>query len=171
MLSVFMLFMIPVGGGIPAGALLARQRGIGWPAMSLLYFVSDVVLAFLFEPILLGLVAVGRKVPALARGVSAMREATARNAALYGGAGSGPVALILIAFGIDPMTGRAAAHAAGHGFVSGWAIAIAGDMLYFWVLAAATLKLNALIGDPTLAVTAVLALMILVPALIKRLRK
>jgi len=55
----------------------------------------------------------------------------ARSVAHFSGTGAGPFALVMIAFGVDPMTGRATALAAGHGFVTGWALAIAGDMLYF----------------------------------------
>jgi hypothetical protein len=84
--------------------------------------------------------------------------------------GAGPIALILIAFGVDPMTGRTAALAAGHGFVAGWAFAIAGDMLYYGVIAMATLSLGSTIGDPETTVMVVLALMMLVPALIRRIR-
>jgi hypothetical protein len=28
---VLMLFLLPVGGGIPAGVLLARAKGFAWP--------------------------------------------------------------------------------------------------------------------------------------------
>ncbi len=87
--SVLELFVIPVGGGIPTGVLLARGQGLAWP-----------------------------------------------------------LALIMIAFGVDLMTGRASALAAGHGFVAGWAIAIAGDLLSFGVIAISTLRLNAYIQDP-----------------------
>ena len=52
MLPVFMLFLLPVGGGIPAGVLLARANGLSWPVTAGLYFVSDVVLAVAFEPVL-----------------------------------------------------------------------------------------------------------------------
>jgi hypothetical protein len=167
-----MLFLIPIGGGIPAGVLLGRDSGIAWPAMAGLYFVSDVVLAICFEPVLRLLVAVGRKIPPLARASEAVRLAMLRTAAQYGSAGAGPITLILIAFGVDPMTGRAAALAAGHGFVSGWAIAIAGDMLYFLVIMVATLKLNRFLGgDPTMTVGAVLLAMMLLPVLLRRLRR
>ena len=60
--DVFLLFAIPVGGGIPAGVLMAQSKGIGWAAMTLIYFVSDVVLAFLFEPILKGIGWLGRHI-------------------------------------------------------------------------------------------------------------
>ena len=144
--GVLLLFLVPVGGGIPAGVLMARDRSIGWPTMMALYFVSDVVLAFTFEPMLLLLFALGRWVPPLGRVGQMVSAAIQRTAARYGNSG-GPFALILVSFGVDPMTGRAAAAMAGHGFVPGWAIAIAGDMLYFAVLMVSTLWLNAALGD------------------------
>ena len=52
MLSVFKLFIIPVGGGIPGGVLLAQSQGMAWPVTGLLYLVSDIALAFAFEPVL-----------------------------------------------------------------------------------------------------------------------
>lgn len=170
MIPVLTLFLIPVGGGIPAGVLLARQSGLAWPVTAGLYFVSDVILAFAFEPILRLLVALGRKIPVLARVAAAMKTVMDRTAAQYGGAGAGPFTLIMIAFGVDPMTGRAAALAAGHGFVAGWAIAIAGDMLYYGVLAFTTLRLNAYVKDPNTTVAIVLGAMILAPLLTRRLK-
>ncbi len=52
MFPVLMLFLIPVGGGIPAGVLLARTRGLAWPVTAGLYLISDVLLALAFEPVL-----------------------------------------------------------------------------------------------------------------------
>ena len=170
MWPVLMLFLIPVGGGIPAGVLLARDHGLGWPVMEVLYLVSDVILAFMFEPVLRLLIAAGRAIPLLARATGAIRSAMHKTAARYGGGGAGPFALIMIAFGVDPMTGRAAAAAAGHGFVAGWTFAITGDMLYFTVIMVATLRLNSLLGDPNLTMAAVLAAMIVLPVLVRRLK-
>ena len=93
-----------------------------------------------------------------------------QRAGLQGESGKGPLGLILVAFTVDPMTGRAAAAAAGHGFVGGWAIAIAGDMLYFTVLMASTIWLHGILGDERLTVGAVLLLMIVVPVLVRRWR-
>ena len=170
MLPVFMLFLIPVGGGIPAGVLLAKERAIAWPVAAFLYFASDVVLAFLFEPILRLLVWVGKKVEFVARVAAAMTAAMHKTASLYGGPGAGPFTLILIAFGVDPMTGRAAAMASGHGFVAGWAIAIAGDMMYYGVIAFSTLKLSAYFKDPNTTMFIVLGGMIVVPMLVRRVK-
>ena len=44
MLPVLELFLLPVGGGIPAGVLLAQSKGLAWPITTGLYLVSDVVL-------------------------------------------------------------------------------------------------------------------------------
>ena len=170
MLPVLMLFLIPVGGGIPAGVLLARSSGLAWPVTAGLYFVSDVILAFTFEPVLRLLVALGRLLPFMARVGAVMKVAMDRTAAHYGGAGAGPFVLIMIAFGVDPMTGRAAALAAGHGFVAGWAVALAGDMLYYGVIAFTTLRLNGYFEDPNTTMLIVLGAMIAVPIVVRRVK-
>ena len=170
MVAVLMLFLLPVGGGIPAGVLLAQAKGLGWPLTAELYLVSDVILALAFEPLLRLFVLLAAKVPFLARLGAAMKEAAARLAAQFSGTGAGPVALVMIAFGVDPMTGRAAALAAGHGFVAGWAFAIAGDMLYYAVIAVATLRLNAHFRSPALTVGLVMGGMLLVPMAVRAVR-
>ena len=168
MLPVLMLFLLPVGGGIPAGVLLARAKGLAWPMTAGLYFVSDVILAIAFEPILL--VAWAGKVPFLARLSAAMKATMARSVAHFSGTGAGPFALVMIAFGVDPMTGRATALAAGHGFLTGWAFAIAGDMLYYAVIALTTLRLNSYFRDPNTTMLVVLGAMIVVPMLVRYFR-
>jgi len=170
MLAVLLLFLLPFGGGIPAGVLLAQSKGLGWGPMAALYFLSDLILALAFEPVLRGLVLLARRSPFLARFGEAMKVTMARSAAQVGGPGMGPIALVMVAFGVDPMTGRSAALAAGHGFLAGWAIAIAGDLLYYAVVALATLRLNAWLKHPEATVWIVLAAMLLLPALARRLR-
>ena len=68
------------------------------------------------------------------------------------------------------LPGRAAAMAKGHGFAAGWAVAIAGDMLYYAVVAITTLRLNAYVKDPNTAMVIVLGLMIVVPLVVRRAR-
>ncbi len=166
-----MLFLIPVGGGIPAGVLLARTRGLAWPVTAGLYLVSDVMLALAFEPVLRLLAWLGGKVSFLARLSARMKAAITRNAARFSGTGAGPIALILFSFGADPMSGRAAALAAGHGFLMGWAFAIAGDMLYYAVIAVTTLRLNTYFRDPNTAMWIVLGAMIMVPLIVRSFRR
>jgi hypothetical protein len=170
MLHVLKLFLLPVGGGIPAGVLLASSKGLAWTITTVLYLVSDMVLALAFEPILRILAALGRKVLFLARLSVAFKAATARSVAYFSGTGAGPLALVMIAFGVDPMTGRATALAAGHGFLSGWAFAIVGDMLYFAVIALTTLRLNSYFRDPNITMLVVLGAMFGVPILVRYFR-
>jgi hypothetical protein len=170
MLSVLKLFLIPVGGGIPAGVLLAHAKGLAWPITTGLYLISDMVLAIAFEPILRLFAALVGKVPFLARFSAALKAVTARSVAHIGGTSTGPLALIMVAFGVDPMTGRATALAAGHGFIAGWAFAIAGDMLYFAVIALTTLRLNTYFRDPNSTMLIVLGAMFVVPLLVRYFR-
>jgi hypothetical protein len=170
MLSVLKLFIIPVGGGIPAGVLLASAKGLAWPVITVLYLVSDVFLALAFEPILRILAAVMGRVSFLARFSAALKAATARSVAHFGGTGAGPISLVMVSFGVDPMTGRATALAAGHGFLTGWAFAIAGDMLYFGVIALTTVRLNTYIRDPNTTMMIVLGAMFGVPYVVRYFR-
>lgn len=170
MLSVLKLFLIPVGGGIPSGVLLAQAKGLAWPVATLLYLVSDILLAVAFEPFLRIMALLCGKVPFLARFGYALKAAMARSASHFGGTGAGPIALIMIAFGIDPMTGRASAMAAGYGVIGGWTIAIVGDMLYFGVIAISTLRLNTYIKDPDTTMWIVLLAMFGIPPLVRFIR-
>jgi hypothetical protein len=165
--DVFVLFTVPIGGGIPAGVVLANSRGIGWLAMSGLYFLSDILLAIVFEPMMMVVLWLARHIPILANTLKISRDLTAKTVARYG-AKPGPIVLIMIAFGVDPMTGRAAALSQGHSFLTGWAIAIAGDMLFFWVVMASTLFLNNILGDGTWAAVIIMVLMIAIPTLYRK---
>ena len=168
--DVFLLYVIPIGGGIPAGVVLAKSRGIPWPGMMGLYFLSDVLLAFVFEPIMWLVIAWGKRSIKVTRFLQALKESTKRMTPQLGHA-LGPLSLIAVAFGADPMTGRAVAQAAGHGFITGWAIAITGDMLYFTVLMVSTLWLNDDLGDGTWTTIIMVVLMVAVPEIIRRIRK
>ncbi|MDD4976062.1 MAG: hypothetical protein PHY93_17030 [Bacteriovorax sp.] len=168
--DVVLIYLIPFGGGIPAGVMLAQSRGIEWPVMMLLYFISDVILACAFEPIMLLFIRLGRRVQFLARISEIMKLMIAKTMEHYGNS-SGIFALIMIAFGVDPMTGRAVAVAAGHGFFVGWMIAIAGDMIYFTLLMVSTLWLKSVIGDGTWTMVIIFGLMMIIPNLLRRFQK
>lgn len=167
--QIFLLFALPVGGGIPAGVLLAQKTAFGWLAMSLIYLVSDIALALVFEPIMLMLAAASRRHVFLAKMREAFKHQTERTIAGYG-AKPGPFLLITIAFGVDPMTGRAAALAAGHSFLSGWTVAIIGDMLFFALVAVSTIYLNNILGDGTWTAIIIMAAMLVLPPIVRRIK-
>jgi uncharacterized membrane protein len=168
--EVLTLFLIPIGGGIPGGVLLAKNRGLGWPIMMVLYFVSDVILACVFDPLMQLVIAAGKRSPVVSKMNEALRQSTQKSIARYG-TRLGPLSLIMISFGVDPMTGRAATAFAGHSFVTGWTLAILGDMLYFTLLMVSTLWLNNVLGDGTWTTVIILVGMMVVPALLRRIRE
>jgi hypothetical protein len=170
MLAVLLVFLIPFGGGIPAGVLLAQARGLPWELTAGIYAISDLVLAVVFESVLIGFAAVARRRPPVARYGAAVKGAMAQNVALVGGVGAGPLRVILIAFGVEPMTGRTAALLAGYGPLPGWAFAITGDMGYYALIALSTLGLNAWLKHPKLTAWIILGAMYLWPMAAQRIR-
>jgi hypothetical protein len=166
--SVLRLFLIPIGGGIPAGVLKARDLGFLWQITAFIYFISDVILACVFEPMLLLFITLSKRSVRMTRVGEVFKLSMQKTIARYGT--GGPFTLIMISFGVDPMTGRSVAIAAGHGFITGWLLAIAGDMLYFGLLMASTLWLDGILGDGTVTTLIILAGMFIIPALIRRIK-
>ena len=153
--GAFLLFLIWGGAGIPMGVIMGRDAGLSPTTMTGMYFVSDIVMAITHEPLFWLLGWLAGVVPAVARMRDLFRKAS-RAAGLQDAGAHGPLGLILFSFTVDPISGRGAAAAAGHGFVMGWAFAIAGDMIYFGVLMAATLWLSGVFGDDRVTIGVVL---------------
>ncbi len=168
-LGAFLLFLVPIGGGIPLGVLMASRAGLGPLVVATLYLVSDVVLAFSAEPGVLGARWLGRRIPALGRLGDGLARLTVQTG-LGEQSARGPLGLVLVSFAVSPTTGRAAAAAAGHGFVPGWSLAIAGDMGYFALLMTSTLWLDGVLGDGRVTVGVTLLLAWVLPLLLRRLR-
>jgi len=164
--GVLLLFCIPGGMGIPPGVLLGSHGGLGPMVMSVLYFVSDIVLACVFEPLLVILAALAGRLPLLRHIGNAVLAAIRRT--MPAGSTSAPVGIALTAFGAGLPFGRALAAGAGFGLVSSWLFTIAGDMMYFALGMASTLWFDNLLGDPRMAAFAGLAVMFVVPAMIRR---
>lgn len=167
--QVFLLYLIPVGGGIPAGLMLAQAKGIIWPESTVLYFFSDIVQALIFETVVVIFLFGARFSIFLHKLVAHMRLSTQMTIAKYG-LTPGPFALIMIAFGVDPITGRTAAFTAGHGFFTGWMLAIAGDMIFFSVIMVSTYALNGILGDGTWTAVIITACMLLGPWLFRKIK-
>lgn len=169
--KVLSLFIIPFGGGIPAGVLMAKSLNIAWPITTVLYFISDLLLAITFEPLLKLVIHFGRKNEAVVKLGQIFKQSIELTTQKLG-TNTGPLSLVAVAFGVDPMTGRTVAVIAGHGFITGWMIAITGDMLYFGVIMISTLWLNHIIGDSGLTTTLIIIfLMIFFPKFIHYLKE
>lgn len=167
--GVFLLFMFPVGGGIPFGVILARDSGLSPLETFGLFALSDVLGAVMSEPYVMLFRWLGRKVGWIGRIGERITRFTAA-AGLADGGKRGPLGIILTSFTVSLMTGRAAAAAAGHGVIMGWTLAIIGDLFYFLVLMASTLWLSSVLGDERITVGIVLLGMWVVPMLIRKWR-
>lgn len=165
--DVLSLFVIPIGGGIPAGVILAKARSLPWYFTAFIYFVSDVLLACAFEPCIYLFLKLSKNSAFLQRFTAAYKESLAKTGFKYGLTPT-PFSLIILSLGVDPMTGRSAAKAAGHGFISGWSLAICGDMIFFAIIMASTLLLNNILGDGTWAAVIVMIGMIGIPMLVRK---
>ncbi len=169
-LGVFLIFVLPTVVGIPLGVIMGRDAGLSPLVMASLYFASDLVLAVTAEPMLAGLRWVSRRVWLLNRLGARLARLTETTGLQEGGV-RGPLGLILVSFTVNPLAGRAAAAAAGHGFFSGWALAIIGDMIYFALIMASTLWISSVFGNDRLAIGVVLIVAFLAPILLRRLRR
>ncbi|MCC7372748.1 MAG: hypothetical protein IT306_30330 [Chloroflexi bacterium] len=154
-LGAFLLFLVPIGGGIPLGVLMGHQAGLSASTLAAMYFVSDIVMAITHEPMFWLLAWLGRAVPAFGK-VRDLFHRASQGAGLKEEGVHGPLGLILFSFTVDPVSGRGAAAAAGHGFLSGWTFAVLGDMLYFGVVMAATLWLHDVLGNDQATIGVVL---------------
>jgi len=168
--GVFLVFVTQIGAVIPLGVLLGRNAGLSPAATAGLYLASDVVLAFTMEPLLIVLRWLGQRVEFLARLGNRLARFSGATG-LSNGRVRGPLGLILFSFALAPAPARAASEAAGHGFVSGWTLAIIGDMAYFGLVMASTLWVSSVFGDDRLTVGVVLIGTWLLPMIIRRARR
>jgi hypothetical protein len=166
--GVLLLFCVPGGVGIPPGVLLGHHDGLGAPLMTVLYFLSDVFLACCFEPLLILLAALAGVFPVLARAGRGFMAVVTRT--MPPGSLAGPTGVSMAGFGAGLPVGRALAAAAGFPLVTGWLLAIAGDMLYFALGLASTLWFDGVFGDQRAAAVAGVLVMLIAPTIVHRLR-
>jgi hypothetical protein len=166
--GVLMLFCIPGGLGIPPGVLLGHHDGLGPTFMTILYFISDVVLAFVFEPLIRLLALMARSIPKLARAGALVMMGIERT--MPPGSFAGPLGLVLMGFGAGLPFGRALGAAAGYALVPSWLLSISGDMCNYLIGMSSTLWFEGIFGDPRMAALAGIVVMVVVPLLVRRLR-
>jgi hypothetical protein len=168
-LGAFLLFLAPVGGGIPVGVLLADRGGVPAWGTILLYLLSDVVLAFAIEPLFAVVLRLGRRFETVGR-AGAVIQRVSHGAGLKQEGAKSALGLIFVSFAVSPTTGRAAAASVGHGFFRGWSLAIIGDMAYFALLMASTLWLSNVLGNDRLTIVIAIATAWILPLVLQRMR-
>jgi hypothetical protein len=107
-LGAFLLFLAPVGGGIPLGVIVADRGGVPPWGIAVLYLLSDIALAITIEPILKLILRVGGRVEPMGKIGQAIQRLSA-GAGLGRDGAKSALGLIFVSFAISPTTGRAAA--------------------------------------------------------------
>src|SRR5262249_5282589 len=103
--GAFLLFLVPIGGGIPLGVLMARAAGVSPIWMARMYWVPDSVRPVPHEPMFMFLGWLAKLVPVLGKVRDFLARSTGR-AGLRDGGTRGPMGLILFSFTVDPISGR-----------------------------------------------------------------
>ena len=109
--EIFSLFIIPFGGGIPAGVILGKTRGVSWQVVSLAYLCSDILLAVVFEQLLLFFVRRSTNSKFLQQFAKSYSE-TLEKFGFKLGLKPSPLTFVVLSFGADPMTSRAVSRSA-----------------------------------------------------------
>lgn len=167
--GAFLVFLTQIGAGIPIGVIMARDSGLNPFQTAGLYLASDVLLALICEPLLMLLRWESRRVVWLAE-LGARLKHMSTTTGLRSGRVRGPLGLVLFSFVIGPAAARALSETVGYRSVSGWSLAILGDMLYFGLAMAATLLVIHIFGDNRLAIAPLALGVWLLPLLLPRLR-
>ena len=167
--GAFLLFLIPIGGGIPLGVIMGRDAGLAPLTMAGMYLVSDIVMALTHEPLFWLLGWLASTVPTIRKIRDVLRQSMAHLGLREAGQ-RGPLGLILFSFTVDPVMGRGAAAMVGHGFLAGWTFSIAGDMIFFGVVMAGTLWLSSVLGDERMTVGVIMLLIFFLPGFLQRRR-
>ena len=167
--EVLAVFLIPFGGGIPAGVVVAKNFGIEWPITAAIYLISDCILACVFEVLLKYFTGLSYRSAYWGRVRVAMKMSLDYIVKMFGIRPT-PFNLIVLSVGTDPMTGRMISKLVGHGFFSGWTLAIMGDMVFYFIVMASTLWLNQVLGSGTQAAIIMTVAILAIPPLIQRLR-
>ena len=87
--GAFLLFLIPIGGGIPLGVIMGRDAGLSPLMMAGMYFVSDIFMAVTHEPLFWLLGWLANLVPVLGKVRDFFRKAS-NQAGLQDEGASGP---------------------------------------------------------------------------------
>ena len=175
---VFALFWAPVGPGVPAGVLLARQAGINPAATFALYALSDLLGACICHPLysalrraagqvpllralgrrLVGLALIGTRPPRLEELQSSNRRAL-------------PVLIRIgsVGFGADIYSAGLLIAGLPVRRVPAWAAAIVGDLVWFAILLATSIVTAQVTDQSWVQLVVMVVVMLLAPRLARRL--
>jgi hypothetical protein len=167
-LGAFLIFMVPIGPGKPAGILLGREAGLGPLEILGLYAAKDVLTGLYLEPLLRLIARHGSRF-AWARSAGEQITAIATRTHLGSGRLAQAISVGLVALGAGFMTGAAALPCARLPRPLGWLSVILGDLTWFSVMLAAAIGLTSIIPDNRMVFVALLLMALLSRPLTRRL--
>jgi hypothetical protein len=169
---VFVLFWAPVGPGIPAGVLLARHAGLN-PAFTFgLYATSDILGAFICDPVYRVVRRYGGQVPALRKvgswairvALIGMRPPRAEDVR-QGARGTWPALFRIgvVGFGADIYAAGMLVAGLPVPRVAAWGAALVGDLIWFAILLATSIAAAQVTDLTWVQLVIMLVVMFLVP--------
>ena len=167
---VLALFFAPIGPGVPAGVLLARHVPLTPAATFGLYALSDVIAAIVCHPLFALLRRHGRNVKPIRWLGRRLMSLAMIGVRVPEQAGVAPALsrIAMVGFGVDVYTAGMLATGLPVPRLSGWALAITGDLLWFAVLLGTSLVAASIADDDRFIALVMIVAMIVIPWLARR---
>jgi hypothetical protein len=165
--QVFLVFLLPWGPGAAAGIVLAKKDGLPVGVTIGLYVLSDVVTAFILDPLVRLLhdrgqrSPVGRKILATVGRFGSITQVTSGRFGL-------PLGLFVFTFATDFFTAAIISAGLALSRVIAWVCIIAGDVLWFLIIFLASIGIAAFLSDDRILFVATMVLGFALPPLIRR---
>ncbi len=167
-LAVFLIFLLPWGPGAPAGIVLARKDGLSPALTIILYVLSDVVTAFVLDPVIRIIQDRGERSRFGRRILDNFNRLGSITQFSSGRLGL-PFSLFIFTFATDFFTASIVSLGLPMRRLIAWIAIIAGDVVWFLIIFAASIGFASFLSDDRLFFVATMAFGLLVPALIRRL--
>ncbi|HVB96154.1 MAG TPA: hypothetical protein VNG11_00340 [Chloroflexota bacterium] len=167
-IAVFVVFLLPWGPGAPVGIVLARKDGVSPALTILLYVLSDVVTAFILDPLVRQLQSRGER-SEFGRRLLGSFNKLGRLTQVSSGRFGLPFSLFIFTFATDFFTASVVSLGLPLGRVVAWLAIIAGDVIWFLIIFAASIGFASFLSDDRVLFIATMAFGLIVPALIRRL--
>lgn len=165
--QVFLLFLLPWGPGAAAGIILARKVELSAGATIGLYVLSDVVTAFILEPLVQQLRTRGEK-SRIGRTVLSSVSRVGTLTQVSTGRFGPPLSLFIFTFATDFFTAGIVSTGLTMWRVVAWISIIAGDVIWFLIIYLAAIGIASFMSDDRVLFVVTMLLGFGLPPLIRR---
>ena len=165
---VFLIFLVPFGPGASAGIVLAQREGIAPGLIIALYVASDVAAALILEPLLRVIRRRAERRP-LGRQLFDGIEQLSGKFKIGSGSLGRPASLFALTFATDFYSASVASFGLRIWRPLAWTMIIAGDVIWFLIILAATYGIAAFLSDDRILLGGSLIVGVLLPLLVQRL--